>query len=97
LGAVRLPDRILLLIAGTCARLGVDGHRADIVTARTATALAALDGADEVTQEHGERGAKHALAHRRRRGPLHQRGRGDSELGGAMGESEPDDDPPPTG
>ena len=48
LTAVRLPDRILLLIAGTCARLEVDGHRADIVCARAATALAALDGADEV-------------------------------------------------
>ena len=68
--AVRLPDRMLLLIAGTCARLGVDGHRADIVCARTATALAALDGADEVTDEHVRRAARLALAHRRRRGPL---------------------------
>src|SRR6201999_1032551 len=97
LGAVRLPDRILLLIAGTCARLGVDGHRADIVTARTATALAALDGADEVTQDHVKRAAKLALAHRRRRGPLQQPGLDDSELDAALGESEPDDDPPPTG
>ena len=50
LSSVRLPDRIVLLIAGTCARLGVDGHRADIVCARAATALAALDGASEVTR-----------------------------------------------
>ncbi|MBE2316033.1 VWA domain-containing protein [Solirubrobacter sp. CPCC 204708] len=95
LAAVRLPDRILLLIAGTCARLGVDGHRADIVTARTATALAALDGADEVTTDHVKRAAKLALAHRRRRGPLQQPGLDDTELDAAMNESEPDDDPPP--
>lgn len=98
LAAVRLPDRILLLIAGTCARLGVDGHRADIVTARTATALAALDGADEVTTEHVKRAAKLALAHRRRRGPLQQPGLDDSELDQALNDSEPDDEPdPPTG
>lgn len=98
LASVRLPDRILLLIAGTCARLGVDGHRADIVTARTATALAALDGADEVTQDHVKRAAKLALAHRRRRGPLQQPGLDDDELENALAESEPDDEPdPPTG
>ena len=71
---VRLPDRMLLLIASTCAKLGVDGHRADIVTARAATALAALDGADEVDADHVRRAAKLALAHRRRRGPLQQPG-----------------------
>src|SRR5262249_6638516 len=49
---VRLSDRMLLLIASACARLGVDGHRADIVTARAAKALAALDGADEVDTDH---------------------------------------------
>lgn len=94
LASVRLPDRILLLIAGTCARLGVDGHRADIVTARTATALAALDGDDEVTTDHVKRAAKLALAHRRRRGPLQQPGLDDSELDQALAESEPEDDPP---
>ena len=67
---------------------GVDGHRADIVCARTATALAALDGADEVTTEHVKRAAKLALAHRRRRGPLQQPGLDDSELDAAMGESD---------
>ncbi len=95
LASVRLPDRILLLIAGTCARLGVDGHRADIVTARTATALAALDGVDEVSGDHVKRAAKLALAHRRRRGPLQQPGLDDSELDQALNDSEPDDDPPP--
>ena len=91
---VRLPDRILLLIAGTCAQLGVDGHRADIVTARAATALAALDGADEVDADHVRRAAKLALAHRRRRGPLQQPGLDDQELDNALNPP-PDDDPEP--
>ena len=67
LGRVRLGDRMLLLIAGTCARLGVDGLRADIVCARAASALAALDGVAEVGEDHVRRAARLALAHRRRR------------------------------
>jgi magnesium chelatase subunit D len=96
LAIVRLPERILFLIAGTCARLGVDGHRADIVCARAATALAALDGADEVTHDHVRRAARLALAHRRRRGPLQPPGLDESELDAALAEAE-DDDPTPNG
>ena len=51
-------------------QLGVDGVRGDIVTARAARALAALDGADEVDEAHVRRAAALALAHRRRRDPL---------------------------
>ena len=96
--SVRLPDRIVLLIAGTCARLGVDGHRADIVCARAATALAALDGLDEVTPDHVRRAARLALSHRRRRGPLQPPGLDESELDAALSEAENDDsDPSPNG
>jgi magnesium chelatase subunit D len=70
LPAVRLPERELLRIVGACARLGVDGVRGDIVSARAACALAALDGAEEVGEEHVRRAAALALAHRRRRDPL---------------------------
>jgi magnesium chelatase subunit D len=106
LGRVRLGDRMLLLIAGTCARLGVDGLRADIVCARAATALAALDGADEVTEEHVRRAARLALAHRRRRGPFEAPGLEDGELDEALDQARadstdgPGDDPdgaPPSG
>jgi magnesium chelatase subunit D len=108
LDGVVLGDRSLLLIAGICARLGVDGLRADIVTARTARALAALDGAPEVDEEHVRRAALLALAHRRRRGPLDPPGLSDGELddaleqarveadGGGDGEG-PDDDKPAGG
>ena len=70
LPTVRLPERELLRITGACAKLGVDGVRGDIVSARAARALAALDGADEVAEEHVRRAAALALAHRRRRDPL---------------------------
>ena len=70
LPAVRLPERELLRITGACAQLGVDGVRGDIVSARAACALAALDGTDEVAEAHVRRAAALALAHRRRRDPL---------------------------
>jgi magnesium chelatase subunit D len=100
LAAVRLPERMLGLIAGTCARLGVDGHRADIVCARAAVALAAIDGAEEVGQEHVRRAARLALAHRRRRGPLEAPGLDERELDDALaeaGDDEPEPDPSPNG
>ena len=70
LGTVRLPERELLRITAACAKLGVDGVRGDIVSARAARALAALDGVEEVAEEHVRRAAALALAHRRRRDPL---------------------------
>ncbi|MGO4426599.1 ATP-binding protein, partial [Streptomyces sp. MCAF7] len=48
---VRLGDGALRQIAAVCAAFEVDGMRADIVTARTATALAAWAGRTEVTTE----------------------------------------------
>jgi magnesium chelatase subunit D len=70
LDGVRLPERELLRIAGACAQLGVDGVRGDLVTARAARALAALDAAGEVDEAHVRRAAALALPHRRRRDPL---------------------------
>jgi magnesium chelatase subunit D len=69
-GSVRLPERELLRITGACAELEIDGVRGDIVCARAAQALAALDGLDEVAEEHVRRAARLALAHRRHRDPL---------------------------
>jgi magnesium chelatase subunit D len=96
-GAVRLPERELMRITGACARLGVDGVRGDIVCAWAARALAALDGADEVTEAHVRRAAPLALSHRRRRDPLDGRAPDEEELERALdgppGDSG-DDDPP---
>jgi magnesium chelatase subunit D len=93
---ISLDDRTLLLIAHTCAALNVDGMRADITTARTAKALAALDQRTEVTPEHVKRAALLALAHRRRRGPLDPPGLTEQELSDAMGNDEPEPEPDPT-
>jgi magnesium chelatase subunit D len=96
LARIVLDERTLLLIAGICARLGVDGMRADIVCAQAARALAALDGDDAVGEDHVRRAARLALAHRRRRGPLEAPGLDDAELEQAMDEARGDDrDPDP--
>jgi magnesium chelatase subunit D len=87
---VRLSERGLLLIVGTCARLGVDGMRADIVCARTATALAALHRAEEVSDDDIRSAAMLALAHRRRRGPLEAPGLAPGELDEAMSQAAAD-------
>jgi magnesium chelatase subunit D len=96
---VRLPERELMRITGACSRLGVDGVRGDIVCAWAARALAALDGADEVTEEHVRRAAPLALSHRRRRDPLDGSVPDHEELERALdGPGSPgDDDPPPRG
>jgi magnesium chelatase subunit D len=99
LDAVRLPERELLRITGACSALGVDGVRGDIVTAQAARALAALDGVDEVGEDHVRRAAALALAHRRRRDPLDGRLPEPEELDRALdeaGDPEPEDEPPPS-
>ena len=90
LAHVRLPERELLRITSACAALGVDGVRGDIVTARAARALAALEGLDEVGEEHVRRAAALALLHRRRRDPLDGRIPLPDDIDRAL-----DDDPPP--
>jgi magnesium chelatase subunit D len=96
LETVRLPERELLRIAGACATLGVDGVRGDLVTARTARALAALDGADEVDESHVRRAAALALPHRRRRDPLDGRQPDPEDVERAL-DGSPDDGGPNDG
>ncbi|MER6133295.1 putative cobaltochelatase [Streptomyces sp. NPDC001815] len=70
LPSVRLGDGALRQIAATCAAFEVDGMRADIVMARTATALAAWSGRTDVLAEDVRQAALLALPHRRRRNPF---------------------------
>ena len=94
LATTRLPEGVLYKIAVLCAELGVDGLRGDIVTAKTARALAAWDGRDEVATEDVRRAALLALSHRRRRGPFEQPGIDPEELENALSDGpEPPDGP----
>ncbi|WP_165869355.1 magnesium chelatase subunit D family protein [Streptomyces barkulensis] len=77
---VRLGDTALRQIAATCAAFEVDGMRADIVMARTATALAAWAGRTDVAAEDVRRAALLALPHRRRRNPFDAPGLDEDKL-----------------
>ncbi|WP_079132952.1 putative cobaltochelatase [Streptomyces abyssalis] len=107
---VHLGDAALRQIAATCAAFEVDGMRADLVMARTATALAAWSGRTEVTAEDVRQAALLALPHRRRRNPFDAPGLDEDKLdetlqqhaGPEEGEDEGDggdgdDDPDPDG
>ncbi|MEG3631278.1 putative cobaltochelatase [Streptomyces poriticola] len=98
---VRLGDPALRQIAATCAAFEVDGMRADIVMARTATALAAWAGRTEVLAEDVRQAALLALPHRRRRNPFDAPGLDEDKLDETLREfgdqGQSDDDPDPDG
>ncbi|WP_415954154.1 putative cobaltochelatase [Streptomyces sp. KLOTTS4A1] len=107
LPSVRLGDGVLRQIAATCAAFEVDGMRADLVMARTATALAAWAGREDVTAEDVRQAALLALPHRRRRNPFDAPGLDEDKLDDTLQEfgpdpaegdgSGPEDDPDPEG
>ena len=99
---VELPDAALRQICTVCGAFGVDGMRADLVTARTAIALAAWAGRDVVTEEDVRIAARLALPHRRRRDPFDAPGLDEQALDDALREAanqdsdspgDPEDDP----
>ncbi|MEU0377156.1 putative cobaltochelatase [Streptomyces cyaneofuscatus] len=98
---VVLGDGVLRQIAATCAAFEVDGMRADIVMARTATALAAWAGREEVTADDVRQAALLALPHRRRRNPFDAPGLDEDKLDQTLDEAAgdegqgDDDDPDP--
>ncbi|MFK0266189.1 putative cobaltochelatase [Streptomyces angustmyceticus] len=100
---VTLGDGALRQIAATCAAFEVDGMRADIVMARTATALAAWAGRTDVLEEDVRQAALLALPHRRRRNPFDAPGLDEDKLDrtleefGADENADGDDDPEPDG
>lgn len=95
LGGAHLPDALLHKIAVLCAELGVDGLRGDIVTAKTALALASWEARDEVVLDDVRRAALLALSHRRRRNPFEDPGIDPEELNDAL--SDDTDPEPPDG
>ncbi|MFC4534709.1 putative cobaltochelatase [Sphaerisporangium dianthi] len=101
LGRVVLPDAALHVIATVCAGFGVDGMRADLVTAHAAVAHAAWRGGTRVTGDDIRQAARLALPHRRRRDPFDAPGLDENELDELLRdaasalEEEPDLDPDP--
>ncbi|MFJ8677058.1 putative cobaltochelatase [Streptomyces sp. NPDC093589] len=101
---VTLGDKALRQIAATCAAFEVDGMRADIVMARTATALAAWAGRTDVLAEDVRQAALLALPHRRRRNPFDAPGLDEDKLdetleefGGQDGDDDPESEGPDGG
>ncbi|MDL9948476.1 VWA domain-containing protein [Gordonia sp. ABSL11-1] len=92
---VELTDSVLLAIAEVCSAFGVDGMRADIVTARTAAAHAAWHGRSEVTSGDVRVAARLALPHRRRRNPFDSPGIDETQLDELLAPETPHDDPEP--
>ncbi|MFZ2176558.1 MAG: VWA domain-containing protein, partial [Rhodococcus sp. (in: high G+C Gram-positive bacteria)] len=90
LDSVGLDDSELRRIASLCASFDVDGMRADLVLARTATAHAAWRGADEVTAEDVRVAAELTLPHRRRRDPFDEPGLDQEELENALRQADED-------
>ncbi|WP_253736744.1 VWA domain-containing protein [Halohasta salina] len=70
--AVDLPAEFKRTIADLCVEAGVDGHRADIATARAAMALAALDNRPTVIESDVRTAAGYTLPHRLRSDPFEE-------------------------
>ncbi|MFJ9368375.1 magnesium chelatase subunit D family protein [Nocardia sp. NPDC101769] len=84
LADVGLGNVELRRIAALCASFDVDGMRADLVVARTATAHAAWRGATAVSEADVRVAAELALPHRRRRDPFDEPGISEEQLDDAM-------------
>ena len=67
---VSVPDAMIEQAARLCMAAGTDGLRGELTLMRVARALAAFEGASEVTLDHLRRMAPLALRHRLRRNPL---------------------------
>jgi magnesium chelatase subunit I len=74
LPSVAVSDAALERAAKLCMTLGTDGLRGELTLMRAARALAALDSAKSVTDDHLRRIAPPALRHRLRRNPLDDAG-----------------------
>ena len=67
-----MDDDLRLNISAICGELDVDGLRGDIVTNRSARAIAAFEGRNEVEEEDIARVITCSLRHRLRKDPLEQ-------------------------
>ncbi len=104
---LRLPsiepgEELLRAVAGICAAVGVDGHRADLVMVRAACAFAALEGRTDVDTDDVLHVAPLVLAHRVKRTPFGNESYDAQTVRSAIQESreesgESDQEPPRSG
>jgi magnesium chelatase subunit I len=76
LGGITTPDAVLEDCAALCIALGSDGLRGELTLLRAARAVAAFEGADQLSRRHLRAIAPSALRHRLRRDPLDDAGSG---------------------
>lgn len=74
LPSVTIPDDVLTRASEICMAVGADGLRGELTLMRAARALAALEEASIVTQDHLRRVSPLALRHRLRRNVLDETG-----------------------
>ena len=72
LQTVDLPADFKADIARLCLEAGVDGHRGDVATARTARTIAALEGRTTVIEPDVHEAASYTLPHRLRSSPFEE-------------------------
>ncbi|SFS76261.1 VWA domain-containing protein [Halostagnicola kamekurae] len=72
LPSVDLPADFKADIARLCLEAGVDGHRGDVATARTARTIAALEGRTTVIEPDVREAASYTLPHRLRSTPFEE-------------------------
>ena len=73
---VETPEAVMTRTAELCIALGTDGLRGELTAMRAARALAALEGAAAISEDHLRAIAPLALRHRLRRDPLEEAGSG---------------------
>lgn len=81
---IAIDQDSMLEIAKLCLSVGVDGHRADIVTLKTAKTLCAYEGRAHVIQDDIDTAAEMALPHRVRRQPFEDIAEGTVEFARGM-------------
>ncbi|PGF14896.1 magnesium chelatase [Natrinema sp. CBA1119] len=91
LSSVDLPPDFKAEIAELCLEAGVDGHRGDVATARTAMTLAALEGRETVIEPDIHEAATYALPHRLRSTPFEDEPELDDLLEDRFDEGSPDE------
>ncbi len=91
---VTLPESLMQMIVGISIDMAVDGHRSDIVMAKTAMTLAALHGRETVAEEDVKEAAALVLPHRMRRRPFEEERLSEEKIQESMEKTKKEQPPP---